>query len=842
MATVIRRRRGEVTRRITAQRDGTRTVMHRLGVSTQGTSIQEQLMVASERVQRALAGETIVDSIYTLREKQRPAFVKWGAYLVDIAAMREGRSRWCHLVWPPRVGKMVLFTEVIASCGLPVLILQETRQMVGQTYRHIRKQLPTISVGKYFGGERSFRPRGVTIATYAMAQRYYKVHGCLPSGFADVALVMLDEAHHTMTYQRMEMLRGGFHEHAIRFALTATPDYDNQRALARFFPERIDEITLAQAIDADLLAPMRFVVMGVDQDASSVQVVRGEYDEEDLLRVMGAAPFFKAALDVRYDRSDKVDPALLHRDRSCLITCVSRQHARDCYEYFLVHRPKDAPPPGLILGDTPDQKRDRLLEAYDNGEIDTLICVAVLLEGWSSEQCKLLLDLAPSLSEVRAKQKLFRPMTRSGDEKAYVYQLMPQNLRKPAVLPTDLFGSSFNRFGSTVNFEPLAKPKKRQVVTRVRKGGAAQVDDVDAKVKILLEATPRQWKLNPHKVGQVREVILTGHTPTKTVPSLRGFKTLVLDHVLFAGSGRELLRFCGVESSYEAFVKFIQWVYPELAADQFLRKHKVRDAGETEPVSCWEDYLELEYRAREDVVAKRAERVPVAWRLMGEPCELYQASPEDLLIQKQEYELVQDVMQWEGMLSERSRQVLIAYDSEGKSYTEIARELELTMTRVCQIHRNARRALAYHVNSLADEPFVNGWPEPTHFESRAYWKTKARNMLRRETALREEKLLSAAARQAKSFHTECVERFGQLARLEREADDQDRLLYAQWMTVRKYYLYRKEYDHRGVIMWEFDRWDRKHMPNWPAIIPEPEWVAHEPGVEIRITRPQSRWW
>jgi superfamily II DNA or RNA helicase len=841
MTTVIRRRRGSVTVRVRKDADGQVHKRHRLGAAVRDKSIQEQLIVASERLSRALDGDTIVDSLYTLREKQRPAFEKLGKYFVNIASMREGVSRWCHIVWPPRTGKMVLFTEVIAACGLPVVIFQETRLMVEQTYNHIRKQLPTTPVGKYYGGEHDFKREGVTVTTYAMAQRYYKRHGRLPEGMGNAALVFCDEAHHTMTAQREEMLKGGFHPHTIRFALTATPDYDSQRALARFFPKRIDEITLLQAIEADLLAPMRFWVMGVDEDASWVEIVRGDYAEADLLRVMGSAPFFKAALDVRYDASDKVDPALGHTNRSCLITCINRQHARDCYEYFLVHRPANTPPPGLILSDTPTQEREQLMQDYEEGKIDTLICVAILLEGWSSERCKLLLDLAPSTSEVRAKQKLFRPMTRDGDAHAYVYQFMPKNLRKPAVLPTDLFGSSFNRFGSTVNFEPLKKQKKRQIVKRVRKGGAAQVDDVYAKVEILMESAPQQWTLDPYDVEQVRAVIATGYTSDLRVPSLRAFRKLVFDHPLFAGSGRELVRYCGVEHNHEAFVKFIQWVLPELAAKQFFRKHRIHNPESLEPNSCWMDFLELHTRAVSGVVANRDERVPEAWRAMGEPQEML--NPEEALMQKQQDELIRTVMHWQGVLTERERKIFIQHEIEGESFQSIGDECGLSGARVTQVYGMAVRKLQGYISTLLAEPFVHAWPEPTHSESPKYWALKMAQINRREHALRRKQEYEKGLVRAERFHTNAVERFAEIASGVRVAEDTDRTQYTAWVTIRRYYACRAAgMSHHEVWRWEFDPWERMHCPRWVEYIPEPAWVNGSIAVEIPARRPSPRWW
>jgi hypothetical protein len=64
----------------------------------------------------------------------------------------------------------------------------------------------------------------------------------------------------------------------------------------------------------------------------------------------------------------------------------------------------------------------------------------VLVEGCNSPRCKLLIDLAPSVSLVRSTQKYFRVMTRSESEEARIFVLLPDGIPGRPVLPTDLFG------------------------------------------------------------------------------------------------------------------------------------------------------------------------------------------------------------------------------------------------------------------------------------------------------------------------------------------------------------------------------------------------------------------
>ncbi len=103
-----------------------------------------------------------------------------------------------------------------------------------------------------------------------------------------------------MTSARVKTMRGAFEEKAIRVALTATPDYNAQKRLRRFFPRLIHELELFDALESGLLAPSRMWVVEVDADASTVRFIAGDYERETLGRLMSSSLFFKAVEVFRY--------------------------------------------------------------------------------------------------------------------------------------------------------------------------------------------------------------------------------------------------------------------------------------------------------------------------------------------------------------------------------------------------------------------------------------------------------------------------------------------------------------------------------------------------------------
>ncbi len=192
-----------------------------------------------------------------------------------------------------------------------------------------------VGIRTWCGERKDLVAHGVNVATYAILLCDH-VRGALPEPIARSAIVFADEAHRAMTAARMDLLARGFSPGAVRVALTATPDYDDERVLCRFFPRLIHEVTLEEALALDLLAPARVWVAEVDAEGSRVRILASDYEEAALGRVMSAAPFARAVEVFRYRGANARMPAL--------IVCASQQQAHDLLQYLLAHRPPGARP------------------------------------------------------------------------------------------------------------------------------------------------------------------------------------------------------------------------------------------------------------------------------------------------------------------------------------------------------------------------------------------------------------------------------------------------------------------------------------------------------------------
>jgi superfamily II DNA or RNA helicase len=507
-------------------------------------------------------------SPYVLRPDQENVFRDLTMYLADAAerpAAKDDVPLMGRIIIPSRIGKTVVAGKFIASSGLLSTFIVPTKILLDQAVSSFAVLLDSAdNVGYFYSEGQRLVEHGVNVITYQSINNLWKLDGCLPDQIAKSGLVFADEGHVSMTRQRLEIMRKAFAPGALRIAMTATPDYGDERELGRYYPVLIHELPLAEAMDMELLAPLRVWVAEVDVDASQVRIIAGNYDEGQLGSLMSAAPFFKAALQFRYNHLD-------NPRRGALMCCGNRQQAWDLWRYLIKFRPAGSPKPVVVDKDTPRPRRAAIVKAFEAGRIDTIINVRTMLTGWDSARCKVLVDLFPSTSHVLAMQKYFRPLTRDGAEEARIYLLIPANLPKVPVLPTDffLFGKGEYETGSLI-----ASPKE------ITGGGEHSPKDrhpspiagVALKSRIVLTQRFERPKLDPGNWEQVKAVCLSDQAVRpERIPGYQRFRWLYFNHDLFKGHGWQLLRYLGVSSNKQNYLNFMAKMFAEAASDQWWK-------------------------------------------------------------------------------------------------------------------------------------------------------------------------------------------------------------------------------------------------------------------------------
>ena len=543
-------------------------------------NMRERIRRAAKRVVQIEDGK-VDGSTLELRAKQIGVYADFAEFLSDAADDPTGFKNGVptgRIILPPRTGKTVLAGQIVAGAGMMTTFIVPTRTLVEQASSDLREQLPGIPVGTYYGDEKRLVMWGINVTTYQILQARFR-EGNVPLPIALSSLVIADEAHRSMTVERQKVLREAFDRNAVRVALTATPNYSEQRRLSRYFECLIHEVSIAEAVELEMVAPLRVWIAEVDVDASTVELVAGDYDREGMGRIGRSAPFLEGARFFRYNP--------LNRHKPALMCCSSREQAYHLQDYLSRHRPVGTPEPVVVVGET--RERKEILRRFEAGEIDTLINVGVLIEGWSSPRCKLLVDMALSRSWVRSAQKFFRPMTKSGEEEAHICMLIPKGLPELPILPLDLFEWNMPDYEQG---DLIASSKKRKSRKRYRPASVSKtpVDKVRLRSSIVFEARYEKPKLDPSDLEQIRRVLESnGQLSDKRIPSYMPFRHLVFTHELFTGRGANLLRYCGVKMHKIAYVLFMYQFFPEAASDLYADPQYAGSKVLIDTGSCEED-------------------------------------------------------------------------------------------------------------------------------------------------------------------------------------------------------------------------------------------------------------
>lgn len=554
------------------------------GYDDRSAPMIERLSAGVNRARRIMSESAGKDDAYALRPDQVDVSRDLIEFLSD-AAERQSSDElpMGRIILPSRTGKTVIAGKCLAACGLTATFVVPTKTLLEQAVADLAIMLPGAPIGFYYADGKKLVAQGVNVITYHSLIGFWEEDGRLPEELSSSSVVFADEGHTSMTAKRMQALTLGFNAYAPRIAMTATPDYNFDRMLEKYFPALIHELSLAEAMELDLLAPERTWVYEVDVDASRVRMVAGSYDDAEIGSIMSAAPFFKMAKLIRYGEENI--------DSSTLICCASRQQASDLLAYLIKFRPQNRPLPALVDKDTSREDRRKTIEAFERGEIDTIINVRAMLMGWNSPRCKVLIDLAPSTSHVLAMQKYFRPMTKWGDEEARIYIIMPSSLPKIPLLPTDffLYGSSEYHCGELI--APSSR-KKSEGEAEPIEYRLTPVAGVSLKSRIVLTQKFERPKLDPKDQEQVKAVCLSNPAIRQDkICGYQRFRWLYFNHDLFKGHGWQLLRFLGVTFDKNRYLAFMAGMFAEAARNRYFEVvgTKVEDRRYAMDVSCYDD-------------------------------------------------------------------------------------------------------------------------------------------------------------------------------------------------------------------------------------------------------------
>ena len=268
------------------------------------------------------------------------------------------------LVLPTGAGKTVVFSAIAASAaerGRRVLILVHRRELI----RQASAKLAAV---------------GADCQVMSVQSLIRRLDRQPPPD-----LIIVDEAHHVTAGNTWGKILNHY-PNAFRLGVTATPCRLDGRGLGNAFDTIVHGPSVAQLIDARFLTSARIYAPPVIADLAKLRSRGGDYAANEAAERMNRPSITGDAIG-HYQRLAEAQQAIAF--------CCNVKHAEAVAAQFQAANIKAA----TLLGSTPTAERDARVAAFGAGQLQVLVTVDVISEGFDvpAAGCAILLRPTQSL-------------------------------------------------------------------------------------------------------------------------------------------------------------------------------------------------------------------------------------------------------------------------------------------------------------------------------------------------------------------------------------------------------------------------------------------------------------
>jgi len=260
-------------------------------------------------------------------------------------------------------------------------VLAHRDELTAQNELKFTKVNPTISTSIVDAKEKSWHGR----TTFAMVPTLARESNLASMPALD--LLVIDEAHHAAadSYRRIIDRAQKINPDVKIFGVTATPNRGDKKGLRPVFSNVADQVFIGELIASGHLVPPRtFVIdVGAQEALKSVRKTVDDFDMKAVDAIMNKSPITDAVIRHWREKAG---------NRQTVVFCSTVNHARNVRDAFVA----DGISAGMVYGDMGTKARRIVLQSYDEGDIQVLINVAVLTEGWDHQPTSCIILLRPS--------------------------------------------------------------------------------------------------------------------------------------------------------------------------------------------------------------------------------------------------------------------------------------------------------------------------------------------------------------------------------------------------------------------------------------------------------------
>jgi superfamily II DNA or RNA helicase len=276
------------------------------------------------------------------------------------------------VVAPTGAGKTIMLSALVGkryNKNNNILILQHRDELVSQNSTKFHKVNSSLTSSMYNATEKDWSGD----ATFAMVQTLSRENNL--ATMPKIDMIVVDEAHHTVadTYQRIINAAKEANEGVQVVGFTATPNRGDKKGLRGIFSNCSHQIEISTLINEGFLVrPKTYVIdVGVQDELRNVRKTIADFDMDQVEKIMNRRAINQKVVDEWMDKA---------HDRKTIVFCSTIKHAQDLCEEFANAGVVAA----TVTGDTPKDEREEILNDLAHGDMQVVVNVAVLTEGFDA--------------------------------------------------------------------------------------------------------------------------------------------------------------------------------------------------------------------------------------------------------------------------------------------------------------------------------------------------------------------------------------------------------------------------------------------------------------------------
>lgn len=317
---------------------------------------------------------------FELREYQQEA-------IDNLFTIRESGDSIALLYHATGIGKTVTAASDAKVVNGRTLFLVHNLKLADQAEDTFAQIWPEATRGYYTGIEKNLEAKVIFATVQSVSNNVLSFEP------KDFDYIIVDECHHTAakTYQQIF----SYFEPKFILGLTATPERADGEDILQLFQNVAHKMDLKTAVEREILAPIRCIRVKTDIDLTEVRINGIKYNAQDL----------ESKLFIPERNQLIVDTYLKYaKGKKTVIFCANVNHAEDI-AHLLQEQGVHA---AAVSSRENVATRERILKAYEEGDIHVLSACDLLNEGWDSPCTEVLFMARPTMSKVIYMQQLGR--------------------------------------------------------------------------------------------------------------------------------------------------------------------------------------------------------------------------------------------------------------------------------------------------------------------------------------------------------------------------------------------------------------------------------------------------